>query len=416
MRKRDYLVRILLIIMIVMSVILTLNISLNVGDNDSPVSDISPHTENGRSVHELLLPTSYFVHHKKRIYEIPKESELLKITDQLKETRLTEKNAIKSISMDDIKKIREYNEGTEFYYAGGLTLRDFNDAFSLQIDTILPDFKFNWIFINLSDNEMVFVNVKHHQVYSLSIHDPKVIKEGLPKDYGMEMISIHGEHLNYLPKYQHDLPVYRYLLSMQPYNNFTQALFTNPNSIETKEDGTHSLFKGNQDEELRINSITGVAALSMSMDQSMKGDSSLHMASDIVSRLGNEFGKLRYYTSDGDKTTFNVFVEGYPIFSEYYKGKVEVEVNKPRIKVFTNQESIHIPIASYHTQKVESGQMLIRQLKRKNIRFSRIQNIQLGYEWETSSDKKTVSLVPKWYIQYDHHFIPVNQLLKGEES
>ena len=412
MKKRGgYIVRGLLVVMILLSLFLSFKLGIDSGNQQKTHHPQSLLTNN-RSAEELLLPTSFYEHVQNKVYEETKESQLSRIMDEVQKLTFSATSYLDHLSFEKIKEAQHFAEGLEFVYATPITLRDFQEVYGLKGKLSVPDMTFNRIFINFETREMIFINADKKESWTLRTQDSMApLKERL-EDKGMEVTLISDTTLAYVPIKEQKIPKYSYILEDQSYNVFIQALFTDPNSVETTGDAMHTIFKGNQNEEMRINNKNGVLSVWVPIETSDKA-SDLLKTIEVVSRLGQDFGDLRYFSEKDGHYIYASFVEGYPILAKDYCGKVDVSLLRRQLRLLTNQSVVQIPIPDSRTVTLPSGKEVLKTLKKHHINLSRVQRLQIGYEWEKAkTDTQAVTLIPTWFVYYDKQWTPLHDIIK----
>lgn len=411
MRKKGYIVRTLLILMIILSMVLTIKLGIDAGNQPKNHHPQSTLTDN-RSAEDLLLPTAFYEHRQNKVYEETKESQLSKIMSKLKEMDVSVEHHKEKWNLDKIKKAQSFSEGLELAYASVISLHDFQEIYNFKGKLTIPDMMFNHIFINFETKEIVFVNSVQKEAWVLSVNQSLTPLKELMTTQGVEMEHVDQNSLSYVPIHEQKMPKYSYILSQQPYTVFTQSFFKNPTSVETTGDDIHTIFKGDQSEEMRVNNKNGVLSL-MINDDGDKKSSELLLSLEVVSRLGQDFGNLRYFDHQNGHYEFYAFVEGYPIFADDYRGRVSISFLNQQFRLMTNQSVIQIPIPDNRVVTLKSGRDVVKQLHRHHLNFKRIHRIQIGYTWqETKTDTQAVTLVPTWLVYYDKEWYTLDQLLK----
>ena len=420
MKKRKfstYVIRFLLITMILLSIILMIRISVNIGSSTTQQIQAQPASDMVRDDKKLLLPTSLYHHEQEKIYDASKESSALEVMTALSQLEFYEKKHLDHLSVADLKKWQSFSNGVELNYTTPIDFHYLQSIYDLNIDRT-PKIKMTDLWINFDTKEVMLLNrqEKEGYLFGLNGHWKTFLKETTAKfKHRYEVVNVSKDYIGYLPKDKVNFSVYTYMMSFQPYNNVTQALFTNPNSVTTSGDDHHIVFTGDREEEMRVNNNNGVMSIVREMDDQWRGDGLLSSLA-VVSRLGNDFGELRFVENEGNNYYYYVFVEGYPIFTNYYRGQVEVSVSKQTMKLFMNQETIHVPVPETKTITLKNGKTIMKDLQKHHIHLDRIERIQLGYQWKEIKEEmqSAIQLIPTWFVHYDDEWVPLEDVLKGE--
>lgn len=108
-----------------------------------------------------------------------------------------------------------------------------------------------------------------------------------------------------------------------------------------------------------------------------------------------------------------MFIEGYPIINQNYKGQISFEVNSKQSvqTVTTNLEAIQVPIPTDATVSLKSSKSIIDAIKDKDPSI-KIENICIGYTWHNLGDNtQVVELVPEWFVKIDNQWHDTSDLM-----
>lgn len=412
-----YIIRLLLIVMIILSIVLMVKISVNIGNINQIKTPSTSVSDSLRDEKKLLLPTAMYHHEQETIYDVSKESLALKVMNQLSDMTFYEKKKTMRLPLSDIKEWQRFANGIEMNYTTPIAFSYINSIYHFNLERHLPNIKVTDLWLNCDTKELLLLNRQTKEGYLYGLKGNwKRLKEIITKEenHRYEMASVSDDYLGYLLKKEETVPIYTYMMSFQPYTNVTQSLFDNPSNVTTSGDEHHIIFSDERDEEMRLNNNNGVISLVKNIDQAPE-DALLDSLS-LVSRLGNDFGELRFMEGTEDTYRYYVFVEGYPIFTDYYRGQVEVDITKRYVKMMMNQETIHVPVPETKKVTLLSGKEVMARLKEKHIHLDRLDRIQLGYQWKEvkGETQSAVQLIPSWFIHYDNDWLTLDEILKGE--
>lgn len=288
--------------------------------------------------------------------------------------------------------------------------------------------KFQRIVVSLDDDLLYLLNDANHQVFRIKFKGDLSEIKRLLRDNNNRFIEVLHEDSELPVYYQFiediNLKKYSYILSTQSYTLFSQAFFDNPQEIMPNDVNKNSkdvdLINAEGDG-LKISYGTGEVQFS----GRIKPDTVLvnpthNLYTDTfyyVQSIGNSMGTIRYFEGSGNKVTYRNFVEGFPIFSDYTRGRVEVTRNNQNIQVMTNQEMIQVPIPSDEEVTLSNTATIVAQLESAGIKVSDLEDLQIGYTWEANQEtKQVVDLVPEWYVKIDNYWDNVaNVVQKAQE-
>lgn len=413
MKWTERLLHIGLVIAILVSIGLSAAIWLNVGQSESKSEDSSaPQATQKRNRQMLALPAQVYYHHQK-VYLQGKESTTLELMQKLTKVKYEE---IENPSAD-ISKIMQFDEGISFTYLSPIAFKTFAEIYPLHVDKLAqPNFAFTQLVFDAAHQQLIFINQATGSVHTLkAMSSTKSLAQFIAHNSSGVEVSYYNEKLGYLPKDEMNLAKYSYLIAPQSYNVYTQAFFNRPDEVTSKNVSDGVELSNSSGDCLQMDnknnqvSYQGDLLLEKGENRSLK-------VLDMMSRLGNESGSLRYFTQDKQTYDYRVFVEGYPLIASDYRGEVESTIKANHIRILTSQEGIQVPLPNEETAHLDSGRDLLKNLEKAGVNVQQIAHCQIGYQWKTVKDTREVQLVPTWFVYYDHHWQAADDLQKEMED
>ncbi|QCA27873.1 two-component system activity regulator YycH [Vagococcus xieshaowenii] len=138
-----------------------------------------------------------------------------------------------------------------------------------------------------------------------------------------------------------------------------------------------------------------------------------------LNKLGKVIGTVHYFETNDTQVVYRQYVEGYPIFSDFDRGRVIITENTQHTVMQMNQNAIQVPIPLDEEVDVPKPSEVIEQLQLAGVNFEWISGMQIGYTWlnEQAQDKQIVNLTPEWYIKYKGAWETVETVIQlGEKE
>ena len=296
------------------------------------------------------------------------------------------------------------------------------DIYNLMLDipSKKTDFLFNRVLFALDENKIYFIN---HELTEGVAYDVSGDSDSLEKLLQDEKknnylpVSLTPDNIGgiYYLKDEVELKIYSYILATQSFTTYTKAFFNQPNDLYSNESDNVNLFNG-EGESLSIQADTGEVNYFGKMKvESNKGDHSIYYNTfQYIENLGNTLGTFRYFDLKDNDIVYRDYIEGFPVFGNHMKGRLEVGVQNKNVFVRTNQDTIQIPIPADETVTLVPTGQLIDELLASGADEAMIEDIQIAYEWQANSEtKQAVDLVPAWYVKYKDTWYPADELINN---
>ncbi|MGX7108930.1 hypothetical protein [Facklamia miroungae] len=237
----------------------------------------------------------------------------------------------------------------------------------------------------------------------------------------------------YLPKESLASPSQVYSLEKVPENNFIDPVFEGANFDITQPDLNNVRSYHTYNSSLMIDDDTNIMTVTHHNNQNnlrLRNEEDLVTQRDLLlkslelSERFNYWGKdIRVFSDHNNQLIFRRFLAGMPIFSDptlpdygasklnfvsqYNQLKLE-KLQMPLIVLGVNITDLSSP------QLVESGAEIKELLEEQNLKFSKFNQIILGFEWQKDMENfKKVNLVPKWFFVVGTQVYSIDQLKDG---
>lgn len=419
MKLGGRLIRFGLVAMIALSLILSWKIWTNSGSKDLvDNSKASENTMNMKQPKDVFSPVKLIYHDNqgKHFYS-NKENLISSINKEV--LRLSRERLTVYSEKDGTKYLASQTKPNSFelVMASPISLDYFLEINDQEVTRGIEEgMSFQRIVVSLDDDVMYLLNDNNHQVYRIKFKGELSEIKRLLRDTNNRFIEVLHEDSELPVYYQFideiNLKKYSYILSTQSYTLFSQAFFDNPQEIMPNDVNKNSkdvdLINAEGDG-LKISYSTGEVQFSGRIKpETVLVNPTHNIYTDTfyyVQSIGNSMGTIRYFEGNGNKVTYRNFVEGFPIFSDHTRGRVEVTRNNQIIQVMTNQEMIQVPIPSDEEVTLPNTASIVAQLESAGIKVKDLEDLQIGYTWEANQEtKQVVDLVPEWYVKIDNYW------------
>ena len=224
-----------------------------------------------------------------------------------------------------------------------------------------------------------------------------------------------------------------YSLDKLPETYFIQPVFSGENFDITEPDLNNVRSYTTYHSSLMVDDDTNIMTVTQhnkQLNNLKKPSNDLYTQSDIIEKSIEMTGKFNYWTEDiriysqkNNQVTFRRFLAGLPIFSsptmpDYGSSQLSFSQANSQLSL----EKLQMPLlvlginisdlSSPHL--IESGKEIEHILKEQDLKFSKFNQIILGFEWQREMENfKKVKLVPKWFFVVGNQVYSIDQLKDG---
>ncbi|MFW7421277.1 YycH family regulatory protein [Vagococcus fluvialis] len=417
----DKVIKVSLVTMILLSLFLSWKIWTKPANRSLAEKDKNSGEElvHSKKMTDVYVPTKLFYHESKDEYLYSnKESMILDIHHKV--TGFNFNNG-KEMNQKEIEEIIYAGDAFNLLFPEEYPLSVYEDIYDLTLDipSEMKDMMFNRIIFSLKDDKIYFVNHQLDKGISYDVEGDSKSIESILKDKKKANylpVSLTPENIAgiYYLVDDVELKTYSYILAPQSFTTFTKAFFNQPNDLYSNESDNVNVSNG-EGESLTIQSATGEVTYFGKLKKGKdRGNNSLYYDTfQYVENLGNTLGTLRYFDSKEGDIIYRNYIEGYPVFGQDMKGRLEVGVKNKSVFVRTNQETIQIPIPSEETVSLIPTEELMANLVAAGVDLSKVDDVQIAYEWQANAEtKQVVDLVPTWYVKFEDAWYPATVLME----
>lgn len=431
MKLVDKLIRFGLVAMIALSLFLTWKIWTNSGSKE-PMESLktTENTMNLKQPKDVFSPVKLVYHDDEGKHFYTNREKL--ISTITKEVLRLSRDRLTVYSDKEAKKVinsKRLSNSFELLMASPFDLNYFLEINGQEVTKEIKDtIMFQRLLVSFEEEVLYVINDQDNQVYRIKIKgDLNELKRLLTEENNRYIEVVKAEELPVFYQFKDEIKLkkYSYILSTQSYTMFSQAFFDNVQEIMPNDDNKNSKdvnLINAEGSSLKISYGTGEVSFSGRIKQdALLADDTPNIYTETfyyVQSIGNSMGTVRYFEEANNRVTYRNFVEGFPVFSDHTRGRVEVTSTNQLVQVMTNQEMIQVPIPSDEEVLLPTTEEAVRQLEQAGIDRTVLEDLQLGYTWETNQEtKQVVDLVPEWYVKIDNYWNSVaNVILKAQEG
>lgn len=401
-----------LVAMILLSLVLTWKIWTNSGNVDAGKNLNVNKLVQEKKPTEVFLPTKLVYHKGNQNKYTNRESLIATLQKELRQVEFEPLEVVSQSSEDFFKKPK--NNCVEFTYPHSLQLSYYLTIFEIGIKNKLGDeIEFNRMLISFDEKKIYFVDIARHTVYQAGIKSNiDHMKAELESDR-INYLIVSKDH-EILPNIYYleeaiKLKKYSYILATQSYTTFSQAFFSDVNEVYSNDESKNISLSNSEGEKLTVGYQSGEVNFTGKIKEQPNLNPSLNNifgnTFQYIEKIGSSYSNLRYFDYENNQITYLNYVEGFPVFGDQNKGKIQLTNVANNIHIVTNQETIQVPIPSEEEVELQNTESAIEQLIDRGIDPTKIQDIQIGYTWINNQEtKQVVDLMPEWYVKYNNQW------------
>ncbi len=216
------------------------------------------------------------------------------------------------------------------------------------------------------------------------------------------------------------LPSFAYQVETQKIDNVTHNLMndTNGNNISTSNKGNITVYQNGTNKRLTYNHETKTISYDNYLGKN-NNLSTTQLYNTLYQRLtktGVVMDSMRFdqFNEKQQAITYVPYVEGFPVYSPDGYGTVKISENYEGVERYRySLYSLQTPVPTNAEKvKLPSTAAVVNEL-RQSGKYKEISGIRVGYNWDSqSTDEKTVTLKPTYFVDYHGTWINYQELLK----
>lgn len=290
-------------------------------------------------------------------------------------------------------------------------------------------FKFNRVQISLNkDNSQInFFNDQNRTMHTAQLqkyHTQPVVMLLKRVDIKLPVVQkCHGSNLWVEYPNPVQLAPYAYLVTQQMQTQYIASLFNskNPNDVDAHEDDNNTIYSLGANKRLTLSHNNGVLIFNkFNIDEVSGLQALLKRGESSITPIANPLTNLRYFAvNEAHKSvSYRCFVEGFPIFASAHRSLVQVNFANNNEQLIFNNNVLQVPLPTQDkTVNLPTTEQVLAELQQVGINSKQIQNIILGYQWQTAStSNQVVNLQPTYYVQIDDAWQAYQTLLNQQTA
>ena len=297
-------------------------------------------------------------------------------------------------------------------------------GFKLAVDDNLL---FNRMILNYQEKTLSFLNDENQMIWSSQYKGSlsgfrELILDDNTEYFEVESKTNYNDRIFYNITSEIKLKKYSYILETQAYSVFSKLLFEPGQDIIPSDDASKNLFfSTNKGQSLAIENKTGVIKFEDPEEVAKENEpEETHLTNiygrtfNYLNKIGKLIGNVHYFETNASQVVYRQYVEGYPLFSEFERGRITITESMHKTMMQLNQNTIQVPIPLDEEVTVPNTDEIMERLRQANVNLDLVSGMQIGYTWldEPHQDKQIVNLSPEWYIKYKGTWETVETVIK----
>lgn len=379
----------------------------------SAVRDSSGVVNQAKDIKEVLAPTLLAVHEKNTSVRYTNNSTVVQqaseMLDRWDVDSLAQARQLESVK--DFEELLRQDQWLELVYPTSVPFGDTTRYFN-KVPKELVEHLYTRILIPIGDNEqqhVVFVDLQTHTYYTARKSDSPIADQLLALVRNNADAFTTGatvalkNNVAYLPIETVQLKKEVFLQEQQDVAAYAKAFYADFTQVRVGQ-SNHIVRYHNDLSELVYNKETGVLNFFQNIIDSpdLPFSEEVRASFNTLKRYESWRGQWNYFEWDAQThdMTYRRYLNGFPIFSDKGVAKIRFNGNREssvQVSLFT----IQTPIESQQSDVVLPNVTTLRELLRaQNVRFEEIEELQIGYMWETRTEEVAlVELTPQWYFK-----------------
>lgn len=427
MRISEKVMRLGLILMIALSFYFSYMIWLNPTGNssvsDDPDTTVNPSVQTYKQKSDLFLPLYLTWQDDDAIKETNSETLIREIQGEIDQGTISDLVVKTYDDEADFTKAVTLSQGISLNYYTSFYLNDYAETFEMDISFQNKedgsDLPFTRIHFDLDSDAIQFIDLDKMRIIEGTIDWDKSEVKSLLADNPREWTAMQQDEIQDSNQfYTQDtikLKKYSYYSSTQSQSLFREAFFNYPKDVKINDDSVDTYYyEGGQN--MTVMQDQQLVKFETTIAESEEADLAM-LSADYITRLGNNFGTIRYFDQLDKHLEYRVFVEGYPVFSSGSQGVINVafsdsgQTGSREMSISASLNAIQVPIPSDTEVELPSSMTVKENLLAAGAENDQLAQIIVGYQWGEIKDAPLVNLTPAWYINYDAQWISYDSLL-----
>ncbi|MBS4204309.1 YycH family regulatory protein [Lederbergia citrea] len=375
----------------------------------------------------VIKPTRVLVHMDDSHFGTVNEKNIDKLINSISSWNFYDIGHARKYTNQQIHQLSHSKNRIEITYPDLVPFDLYKGVIHLETDNF-PNAAFNRIVINLdndtTEGSIYFISTKDEIVYESHVNPDRItalvaeIKRNKDKyDPYLPYKLPKSERIMFLPSESKELVRYKYYPFYIDPEKFKNALFSDPSKVRRVIKANGEKFT----DDLSLMDVDYMTNMIFYINPGQKSGTVLKNTDNHVLKRSinfiNEHGgwtdHYRYFNiGDFDqKTTFQLFMNGYPVFNE--NGITEIRLSWGNEEIYQYKRpyfSLDIPLPGQTKVRVPSGEIALNTLlEDAELNPELLQELMIGYKLgKDSTNPKVLVLEPSWYYLYAGSWLPLD--------
>lgn len=370
---------------------------------------------------DVIVPVKLLFHMNQEHYGIVDEQKVEETMQELSGWTFFDLGEETALSREQIKKLSQGDRTLELIFPDLVPFDLYKGILRFESEA-MPTGAFNRIVIQMGrpgeDGTAYFIATKDGKVYESHVNQQQVsalfnrLNKQRESFDPYEPYELPDGRLKYLPASEPVLSRYKFFSDYIEPEKFKNALFKDPNFVRRDPSDSTDHDRYNDGTSLmnvdHVNNMISYVNPGQAMNPGME-----HMDKDLLKKSINYINEhagwtdnYKYFGIDpaSQKTTFQLFVKGYPVFNREGMSQIKIYWGKEDIYQYSRPYfTLDIPLPDATRVSLLSGEEAMDSLlANPDIEIEKLQELILGYRiFKDPENPKVLILDPAWYYLYD---------------
>ncbi|MGM0866792.1 MAG: YycH family regulatory protein [Bacillota bacterium] len=379
----------------------------------------------------LIKPFKLFYHSGSKTVGTSDEFEINKVIEQLRTWTLFDmKDLSREYNMSEIKSVIHGEKKVEIVFPDNVPLSIYSQVLKLEEKNTLNG-SFNRIIIDLNNNGsdtgsvyFVLYEAGEKKFYESRVDHASL--EAFEKSFVQKAVYNFDEYIEqplnnkktiFLPKDAEDYISYRYYSDLDSPEEYVQALFSDPNSVDKgfteqgeKFTNVYSLLKTNKEH----NTLSYVNP-SEEKNGGTSATELIQKSMEFVNDHGGWTDQYQFFSISPleNKIVYRLFMHNYPVFNENGMAEVsqvlgEESINEYNRPYFKLDYDLSLNEGVDEVRLPSGSTVLYALAKDDTINLDYVEDVIVGYKMtrdSNESNRKFLVFEPSWFYKYDGNWL-----------
>ncbi len=373
-----------------------------------------------KDVGEIVRPVKLLLHMDNEHFGIVDEKKIGETLQVLSSWSFYDLGDARSYSQDQIRSLAQRNNTLELIFPDLVPFDLYKGIFSFESES-LPRGSFDRLVIHWEDGSGedgtgFFISNKEGNVYESHVNYEHIqaLLNHLDKQKSQfpefKAYELPDGRVKYLPAKETVMYRYHYYADYVDPTEFKDALFKDPSLVrKIREDSTGEKLT-DPTSMMNVDKATSMISYvnpSQATDETTSQDSMdlLKKSIEFINEHAGWTDNYKYFSMDPttQKTTFQLFLKGYPVFNTEGMSEIKLYWGKEEVYQYRRPYfSLDIPLPNPDKVYLASGEEVMDTLLADpNIDIDKLHELILGYRiYKNPENSKVIILEPSWYYLY----------------